>query len=105
MKPSLPRILFLALMLPPLVAASAQPIISVKDTLIEFGDVYKGAKPRREIRVFNNGTAPLLIEHVDSPCSCTTTALQSNIVGPNDSTGLIIQFNSADFNGPTKRSV
>src|SRR5712692_1584588 len=76
---------------------SAQPLISVKDSLIEFGDVYKGATAAHEIRILNTGTAPLLIEDVASPCNCTSAVLQSNIVNAGDSTNLAIKFNSKNF--------
>jgi hypothetical protein len=82
----------------------AQPFISLgKDSLFDFGMVYKGAIPVRHVTITNTGIAPLLIEQVNSPCGCTTTQLNKNQLAPGDTADLTIRFNSDHFIGKVEK--
>ncbi len=76
----------------------AQPKIAVRgNTSFEFGNVYQGATPTHDVTIVNEGTEPLMINHVNSPCNCTSTYLRNSTIAPKDSSLLTITFNSKDF--------
>src|SRR6266446_365467 len=57
--------------------------------------ISRGSDP--SFTIVNEGSEPLLIEHVDSPCQCTSTILQKSMIAPNDSSRLTITFNSKEY--------
>ena len=85
--------------------AAAQPRINVSETRFAYGDMYQGERPNHVITIRNDGSSPLLIENVDSPCNCTSTQLHHSIIPPNDSSVLVITFNSEDFVDSVSRFV
>lgn len=99
----LPRMLTLLLwcccaVLAGAVHAASQPLISAgKDTLFDFGKVARGDLPVHHVIISNRGNSPLHIEHVDSPCGCTTTQLSKEQLAPGDTADLAIRFNSDHF--------
>lgn len=47
------------------------PIIFVESTTIDYGIVKKGSDGMRKLKVYNKGTAPLLISSCTPSCQCT----------------------------------
>ena len=79
-------------------SVAAQPHIAIRDNLpFDFGDVVQGARPTHAVTLANEGTDTLIIEHVDSPCHCTSTMLHHATIPPKDSSLLVITFNSSEF--------
>jgi hypothetical protein len=83
----------------------AQPVISVSDSSLAFGDVYRDQKVTRDVFVFNRGNSDLNIRSVDSPCGCTTTNLEKYNIPPGDSSRLSILINTSILLGNVHKYV
>jgi len=83
----------------------AQPVISVSDSSLAFGDVYRDQQVTRDVFVFNRGNSDLEIRSVDSPCGCTTTKLEKNNIPPGDSSRLSIVINTSILLGNVHKYV
>ena len=73
--------------------ASKQPQISLVSTL-ELGDVVNGEIINRDVTVYNQGEAPLVVEAVSTSCGCTKATLDPMTIPAGGSGILHLEFDS-----------
>lgn len=70
------------------------PVITFKETSIDFGDIVQGAKVEHTFVLTNSGTAPLVISNVAATCGCTVPSWPKEPVAPGKSAEIKVSFNS-----------
>ena len=83
----------------------AQSRISVLDTVVDWGTVYKGDKVEKMYRIKNSGTDTLRITSVTASCGCTAAMMDKQTLAPDSMGMLSIKFNSENFSGKVHKSV
>ena len=84
----------------------AQPHIVVRgDSILDFHTMFAGEVRSQRVTIVNTGSSNLIIEHVNAPCHCSTTQLQSKIIPPHDSTFLTLTFDSRNYSGEVQKYV
>ena len=90
-------------------ACGGQPIISLAESNLDFGDVVNGEVVVREISVQNKGKGDLIIEAVTTSCGCTQAAIEPMTISPGNSGTLTVEFDSGahgpDLTGELIRQV
>lgn len=90
-------------------ACGGQPIISLAESNLDFGDVVNGEVVVREIGVQNEGKGDLIIEAVTTSCGCTQAAIEPMTISPGNSGTLTVEFDSGahgpDLTGELIRQV
>jgi hypothetical protein len=81
------------------------PHAKFSETVFDFGQVPPSAVQRHEFIVTNDGTAPLVIGHVQPGCGCTTVGEWDREIPPGRSGKIPIQFNPQSFNGRVAKAV
>lgn len=70
------------------------PVITFKETSVDFGDIVQGAKVEHTFVLTNSGTAPLVISNVAATCGCTVPSWPKEPVAPGKSAEIKVSFNS-----------
>ena len=84
--------------------AQAAPKTVVAEAVLDFGTISRGEVVEGEFVIENQGTAPLEIREVRSPCSCTVVDYDSSIAAGQK--GYVrIELDSATLVGPTTKRV
>ncbi|GEM_PF-2859905 len=96
---------FYLLIFLPSAAIHAQPVISIRDTLFNLGEIYRDQKITRTLTLRNSGNATLHIDNVTSPCGCTTTQLMTSDISPGDSTQLSFTLNTSILQGKVQKYI
>jgi len=85
--------------------SSFLPIMSLKDTLFEFGTVNEGDVITKEFFFTNTGTAPLLITEAKSTCGCTIPEWPKETIAPDSSGVILVKFNTTNRTGAQLKEV
>ena len=72
----------------------AQPQLKFKDLKKNFGFVKKGEVVAIEFEVTNAGNQPAIITEAKAECSCTTVEFPKQPIAPNQSTKIIVKFDT-----------
>lgn len=96
---------FYLLIFLPSAAIHAQPVISIRDTLFNLGEIYRDQKVTRTLTIRNFGNAALHIDNVTSPCVCATTQLMTYDISPGDSTRLSFTLNTSIIQGKVQKYI
>lgn len=80
-------------------SAVAAPRIAVDNAAYEFEPVMEGMFVRHVFVISNTGNETLEISRVRSTCGCTTSALPTNSLAPQQSVELEIVFDTAGYGG------
>ena len=91
--------LFLVSLLP------AQAKISLERPDIDLGIIYSGQKKKGHVGLKNIGTQPLRIFGVQPSCGCTTIKRPKDVLNPNESDEVEIEFNSIGYRGRVEKEV
>ncbi len=83
----------------------AQPKLAVDSLTVNWGLIYAGALKVSHIALKNAGTDTLKILHVQTSCGCTTVKPSKPALLPGESDTLVVQFNSAGYQGDVKKYV
>ena len=85
--------------------SSFLPILTLKDTIYDFGTVNEGDIVTKQFFFTNTGTAPLLITDAKSTCGCTIPEWPHEAIAP-DSSGVInVRFNTLHRTGSQLKEV
>ena len=76
-------------------SSASEPKISFKETTHDFGTVQEGPDYTYSFTVSNSGTAPLIIDKVNSPCGCTVPEWTKSPIMPGKSGEIKAIFHSA----------
>jgi len=85
--------------------SSFLPIMSLKDTLFEFGTVNEGDVITKEFFFTNTGTAPLLVTEAKSTCGCTIPEWPKEAIAPDSSGVILVKFNTTNRTGAQLKEV
>jgi len=85
--------------------SSFLPIMSLKDTLFDFGTVNEGDIITKEFFFTNTGTAPLLITEAKSTCGCTIPEWPKEAIAPDSSGAILVKFNTINRTGAQLKEV
>ena len=72
----------------------AQPEIRLEVDQIDLGEVLQGEILKREVRLMNEGGAPLEIFSLSTSCGCTTASVDTTDISPGESALLTIEYDS-----------
>ena len=81
------------------------PMLSVSQNQFDFGIMKEGAKSTQRFTISNHGKTPLSILKVSTPCGCTSTDLQPDVLAPGESKTVSLTFDSIFMNGQVNRDV
>lgn len=102
-------VLFLCALIAPLAgptfAQSTADIIANNQRNHDFGDVSKSAKTEYRFTLRNPFKTDMRISGVRASCGCTTPILESQLVKPGESVGLVAHFNTDRFTGDRKATL
>ena len=85
--------------------SSYLPIMTLKDTLYEFGTVNEGEIITKEFAFTNTGTAPLIITEAKSTCGCTIPEWPRGTIAPDSSGVITVKFNTLHRTGSQLKDV
>ena len=90
------RKLFLFLLLGLFLAgcATQQPQIKLEAEKLDLGEVVNGEIVNRDVHVYNEGEAPLVVEAVSTSCGCTKATLTPMTIPAGGSGVLHLEFDS-----------
>jgi len=73
--------------------------------LWDFGSIKKDQIVSHDFQVKNNLSRKLIINGVTTSCGCTASAAKKNILAPQESTQISVEFNSKGYKGETSQFV
>ena len=73
-------------------------VIELKDSILNFGTIYKDRKLNYKLVIYNKGNEPLLLNKVRTTCGCTIASYDKTPILPGDS-GTILFNLSTDKTG------
>ncbi len=85
--------------------SSFLPILTLKDTLFDFGTIFEGDVVTKEFFFTNTGTAPLFILKATSTCGCTIPVWPKTPIPPDSTASITVKFNSLDKAGDQTKQV
>lgn len=85
--------------------SSFLPILTLKDTLFDFGTIFEGDVVTKEFFFTNTGTAPLFILKASSTCGCTIPEWPKTPIPPDSTASITVKFNSLDKAGDQTKQV
>jgi hypothetical protein len=83
----------------------AQPKLSLEKPEIDLGIVYSGAMKKGTIGIRNIGTKPLRIYNVQPACGCTAVRRPKEVLDPNESDYIEIEFNTSGYRGRVEKEL
>lgn len=71
-----------------------QEMLTLKETLFDFGKIQQGQPVTHEFTVTNNSADTLKLERVQASCGCTTPVWKNDPVAPGGNTVITVGFNA-----------
>ncbi len=76
------------------VASFAQPVMTFKQTTVDYGTVEKGSEPLRKFEFTNTGTEPLIIKNAKGSCGCTVPTYPKEPIMPGESNVIEVRYDT-----------
>ena len=73
---------------------AAQPVMTIKETTIDYGSIEKGSEPLRKFGFTNTGTEPLVIKDAKGSCGCTVPNWPKEPVMPGESSVIEVRYDT-----------
>lgn len=70
------------------------PKLKLEETEFNFGEIEQGETVSHVFKFVNDGSAPLVIEHISTPCGCTTPKWSKDSIPPGGAGEITVNFNS-----------
>ncbi len=86
-------------------AQFADPKISPQEKTFDFGDIKQGEIVTHKFVIFNKGGDLLKISKVKASCGCTAADPTKTELAPNDSTSILVKFNTKGRRGKQRKNV
>lgn len=86
------------------VNAQTAPKFQFDSEVIDYGEIKKGSDGVRVFEFKNVGNAPLVIEEVNSSCSCTVPSWTKSPIAPGESGRIEVQYDT-EIVGPIRRTI
>jgi hypothetical protein len=71
-----------------------QPKLKLSETEFDFGDIIQGQTVQHVFTFVNDGSAPLVISKINTPCGCTVPNWPTEPIPPGASGEITVKFNS-----------
>jgi uncharacterized protein (DUF58 family) len=84
---------------------AAKPVITFEESTHDFGDIAQGEKVSHVFKFKNTGSAPLILQNVQTTCGCTATDWPRDPVAPGKSGQITASFNSAGKMGKQNKVI
>ncbi len=81
------------------------PIIYFSETSHDFGSVETGSVVGYDFTVTNKGKLPLKIIRIRTSCGCTAAITNKNVLDPEESTKIHVEFDSSNESGKVRRTI
>ncbi len=85
--------------------SSYLPILTLDETVFDFGEINEGDIVNHEYSFTNTGTAPLLIQNATSTCGCTVPEWPKEPLAPGSKGSIKVKFDSANKEGDQSKLV
>lgn len=79
--------------------------ISLSEDMVDFGKSKEGDTLSRRITVTNTGKEPLIIFKKAGSCDCVAAVASNDMIGPGESTELMVYFDTKGRKGPQLRKI
>jgi Protein of unknown function (DUF1573) len=76
------------------ISAFAQPVMTFKQTTIDYGTIEKGGEPLRKFEFTNTGTEPLIIKNAKGSCGCTVPTYPKEPIMPGESNVIEVRYDT-----------
>lgn len=86
------------------VKAQTAPKFQFDTEVIDYGEIKKGSNGVRVFEFKNVGNAALIIEDVNSSCSCTIPSWTKSPIAPGESGRIEVKYNT-EVVGPIRRTI
>jgi Protein of unknown function (DUF1573) len=86
-------------------AQSTAQIVAADQRNYDFGAVAKSSKAEHRFVLHNPFKSEMRIQSVRASCGCTTPILESQVIKPGESVGLVAHFNTDRFTGDKKATL
>jgi hypothetical protein len=74
---------------------SAIAIMSIDESVFDFGEISKDEAASHEFVIHNEGDAPLVISEVKTSCGCTASDFSKKAIAPGESGFVLATYNAA----------
>ena len=81
------------------------PVLSFEEKSFDFGDIKQGDKVSHTFKFTNTGSAPLLINRVQTTCGCTVPKWPREPIAPQASGEISATFNSTGKQGIQNKAI
>lgn len=85
--------------------SSFLPILTLDETVFDFGTINQGDIAEHTYTFKNTGTAPLLVQRATSSCGCTVPEWSTVPIEPGGTGFIKVKFDSTDKEGPQTKEV
>lgn len=72
-----------------------QPKLKMIESEYDFGTINQGEKVTHVFKFVNEGSAPLVISKINTPCGCTSPSWSKEPIAPGKEGTITVSFNSA----------
>ncbi|MBL0191828.1 MAG: DUF1573 domain-containing protein [Saprospiraceae bacterium] len=94
MKKILSLLTFCALFATTIMAQSKGPVMSFKETTVDYGEIEQGSEPLRKFKFTNTGDAPLIISNATGSCGCTVPEWPKEPIAPGKSSTIDVRYDT-----------
>ncbi len=70
------------------------PVISFERTVVDYGEMAKGAEPLRKFEFVNEGTEPLIIKSAKGSCGCTVPDYPKHPIMPGETGAIEVRYDT-----------
>jgi hypothetical protein len=74
---------------------SAMALMSIDESVFDFGEISKDEPANHEFLIHNEGDAPLIISEVKTSCGCTASDFSKKAIAPGESGFVLATYNAA----------
>lgn len=79
--------------------ANKKDLLSIKETIYDFGEIPQGKPVYHNFEIQNTGTKPLKLENVQASCGCTTPEWSKDEIAPGATSQIKVGYNAANEGG------
>ncbi len=82
----------IACLLVVLTAATAQPVMTLDKTEVDYGTIAQNSDPLRKVKFKNTGNQPLIIKEAHGSCGCTVPTYKKEPIMPGETSEIEIRY-------------
>lgn len=82
--------------------ATAQPVMTLEKTEVDYGSIAQGSDPLRKVKFTNTGNEPLIIKNAVGSCGCTVPNFKREPIMPGETSEIEIRYDTQRVGGINK---